>query len=409
MIGADAAEVTAHALAVTQSATEPFFLYVHYTGPHIPYSPPQTYRDEMGYPDPALLPAERAVAEDFLPYFWDHIDYRFGLKPAREFTPLSTIGQEAVRMLYDGEARYSDDKVGEFLEGLQSTHPNTVLILSADHGEHLWEHDNLGHAVSLYNALFRVPLVIQGPGVPAGQVINSNVSLISLLPTVADLLGLPARPAWEAESLFALHPPDEPTFSCTHGTAPPYDLDLEAIKLGAMKLILDERTQGIELYDVAADPEELTNLASTNPEQADALKALLLTHIQQNVRTRGGSDLITVNPAGWIGEGTKLTLTAPSGSRFQWIKDGRSLADDPPRVSGVGERTLTLDPAMIDDAGSYECMYDDGAKTWAMTRPYLLSVFPAGSLPAVDPAGLIALAALLAISAFSVEKRRSGC
>ena len=106
-----AENVTAHTLADTQSLTQPFFLYTHYLDPHMPYIPPQSYRALLGYPAPTLPPAEQAIAEDFIPYFWDHLDYVMGVKPAPTYPDLSPVGRDSVRALYDAEARYTDDQV----------------------------------------------------------------------------------------------------------------------------------------------------------------------------------------------------------------------------------------------------------------------------------------------------------
>lgn len=282
---AEAAAVTGRALERLQSPTQPFFLYVHYMDTHLPYLPPESYRTLLGYPDPHLDPKERAIAEHFMPYFWDYVDYLLGAKPAREFPPLSPLGQEAVRALYDGGARYADDEMGKLLDAIQAKYPNSILIVTADHGEHLWEHDQLGHGITMYDAVLRVPFFMKGPGLTP-QTIEANVSTIDILPTVAALLHVAPRPTWQGRDLFGPRDPQAPTFAYTQGALPPRNVDLDMVKIGSTKLIFDWRAKQAELYDVAADPGETANLASQHPEQVDQLKRLLEAHRQQNIQAR---------------------------------------------------------------------------------------------------------------------------
>lgn len=289
---APANEVTAAALELLKAEPGPFFLYAHYIDPHLPYDPPEPYRRMFGWPPP-LNPEELAVATDFLDYFWDTCDVLIGRKAARELPPLSAAGEEAVRTLYDGEARFVDEEAYRLLEHIRARFPNTIVIITADHGEHFWDHGYLGHGLTLYEEELRVPLALSGPGVEPGRD-TAPVGLIDLLPTVAALLGLPAQPQWQGRSFRGAPPEPLRAYSFTRGPWTGCNTYREMVREGEMKLILDRRTDGVELYDMAADPLERHNLAAERPEEAQALRATLEAHRERCIQARRGGAAASV-------------------------------------------------------------------------------------------------------------------
>jgi len=109
---------------------------------------------------------------------------------------------------------------------------------------------------------------------------------------------------------------------------------------------------------------------------------------------------------GFIQAGNRLTLTAPTGSNYEWFKDDVSISEDPPRVTGAFERTLVFDPVQESDAGIYTVSYDDGSeKEIVVTDPFLLEVLPAGSLPVAGVAALALLALGLGAGAVRYVRR----
>lgn len=277
---------TTRALARLDVLQQPFFFFIHFIDPHPPSTPPAPYFDMMGYPPAGLSDAEKAIVEDFIPYQNDLVAYRLGLLKERKYAPISQTAQESVRMRYDAEVRYADDQLERILSVIESRFPNTLIIVSSDHGEQYWEHDWLAHAMTLYNVLTHIPLVIKGPGI-SPAVVDAPAESIDVLPTMAAYAGLPARPSWQGVNLLGTLDPERPVFSRTVGTGGDYVVDLDMVKKGAMNLILDRKTGQSELYDLAADPGENANLATKSPEQVDKLTALLETRRQQNIRARG--------------------------------------------------------------------------------------------------------------------------
>ena len=184
---------------------------------------------------------------------------------------------------YDGEIAYVDRAIGTLLDGWEARRglENTLVVVTADHGEALGEHDEPTHGVLVHDATLRVPLVLRVPGrKPTGN-LDAPVSLIDVLPTLLGQLriAVPAgvqgrdlgplldgevvrwsRESGYAESLYAqLH----------HGCAP-----LTALRERGWKLV---KGVGEELYNLDFDPKELDDLASTEPRRRDELTAFLET------------------------------------------------------------------------------------------------------------------------------------
>ena len=86
-----------------------------------------------------------------------------------------------------------DREIGRLLERMEEAGlyggPNDWLIITSDHGEEFFEHMQWGHGQNLYHEVIRVPLIVLGPEVPAGQVIETPVSLVDVLPTLAEIVG----------------------------------------------------------------------------------------------------------------------------------------------------------------------------------------------------------------------------
>lgn len=221
-----AAEVTDRALAWLESGDgRPFFLWVHYFDPHTPYDPPPEYLP-AGNTDP---PEVRA---------------------------------------YDGEVAYMDAEIGRLLDyvtenGLTS---NTVVIVTADHGESLGEHDYYwDHGRFVYEPSMRVPFIIAGPGVEThgvygGPVYNSRVFDFALALATGEPLPEMDEPPVFGETL-------------EEGIYRTMWLSLAGDSF--YKFISNHGAEPDELYDFITDPGELDNIAETEPEAAAELAEAL--------------------------------------------------------------------------------------------------------------------------------------
>jgi arylsulfatase len=163
----------------------PFFLWVHYLDPHGPLVPPAEYIPlNDPYRDDAL-----AILEDNP---GDMSSYSIDLK-------------EGVRTLYAAEVRYVDEAVGEIWSTLEETglKDNTILIVTSDHGEELYERGKYNHGHTMYPELTRIPLVVYSPEPLAPDRVEKPVSLIDLAPTILDGAGIPIPETMEGESLLS--------------------------------------------------------------------------------------------------------------------------------------------------------------------------------------------------------------
>ena len=239
----------------------PFFLYVHYIDPHIPYEP-ETGWD--GRPLPASLRSQPVTLADL---------------DAPHFIHRSPELLARARDLYDGEIRGVDDSLRELVGGLtrRGLMKNTVLVVTADHGEELGEHGRMSHGQTVYQEVLQIPLVIHAPHrLPAGRRLG-RASLMDVVPTLIDLLGLdrPEEPL-DGQSLAGLltskdsqEDPERPFLAhldFTDGTG-------LALIEGKWKLVLGKNPYRKELFDLEADPRERRNLLG-NPEVAGAFSDL---------------------------------------------------------------------------------------------------------------------------------------
>jgi arylsulfatase A-like enzyme/tetratricopeptide (TPR) repeat protein len=272
-----AEEVNRPALAWLQEhARKPFFLFLHYYDPHYRYSPPP--------------PFARDYAED----------------------------------LYAGEIAYVDQCVGEVLTKLRTlgADDNTLLIITGDHGESLGEHGEAKHGFFVYQSTLHVPLIIRAHRASSGRQVAAIVSLVDLMPTVLDLVGLKTPAQVEGVSLRRCLEggpvPDrrrpvyceslEPaTFQCS---------TLQGLVEAGWKYI---RAPGEELYDLQRDPGEHTNLAGKESQRAGRMRGRLEATLQEMDAAAPRRGAAAVDPEavkrlqslGYVGGGA-----VPSASAF---------------------------------------------------------------------------------------------
>jgi arylsulfatase A-like enzyme len=231
----------------------PWFLFLNYVDPHMPYRPPAREHDEFapGIDPDAVAPSTQA--------------YTSGE------APLTPAVIAAMRALYDGEIAAMDHALGRLLRGLAERgydEKNLIVIVTADHGEALGEHGLIGHLRGLPDTVLHVPLLVSGPGVTPGDVAKP-VQTVQLRATVRALLGLPALPGiapalppWgRAPSLLVTEHPEprayyeelsarNPRFDAT-----PWEGDWVAVERDGVKVVFDGRGHG-RTYRLAEDPDE---------------------------------------------------------------------------------------------------------------------------------------------------------
>jgi arylsulfatase A-like enzyme/Tfp pilus assembly protein PilF len=253
---------------------------------------------------------------------------------------------------YDAEVAYADATVGRLLAGLpQGALDRTVIMVAADHGESLGEHGERSHGVFIYDVTMRVPWIIRTPGLRHG-VSDALVRLIDLAPTILDLVGVAGQPEFEGRSLV-------PSIGGRAHDMPPAYLEAMDANLtrnwAPMTGLVSETYKLIdvpipELYDLASDGKEATNLFSREPERARTLSALL-QGLVASFQARGTA-------------AEKTTLNAEARRRLQSLgyvaatadRAGRRYtgADDPKTLIGAAndlQRALaTFNAGLPDEA-----------------------------------------------------------
>ncbi len=248
-----------------------FFAYVHFREPHFPYNPPAPFDTKFGTSD--LFPegmADWPVVEAL------NMQAASGTAPTREVL-------ERVRALYEGNFAYVDDLIGQLMSCLedQGLDDDTVVIVTADHGEALFEHGYIGHNTQLYEESIRVPLMVKLPGQLPRRV-DDIVELIDLAPTILELAGVHVPESMQGRSL--LHPDaDRVAFTRTVWQRARY-----SARNDRYKLIWDSRTGVTELYDLESDPGEAQNIYGERTFVSGHLEQRLLTWLRDQEALRAG-------------------------------------------------------------------------------------------------------------------------
>jgi len=244
---------------------QPFFLYIMYFDPHQPYEAPPPYdalfqKDQAGkklWPEKMLKQKPVRVSK---------------LKPSISGTEL-----EFVKSQYDSEVAYADHYLGQLLEkiGALGLLENSIVVVTADHGEEFIEHQGFGHSRTLYREVLSVPFILYYPGISEpGRKIEQLVRTIDFLPTLLDLAGISSPPGIHGRSLKPLllnrgQLNTLPAFAELRPFLNPKQY-LKALDTQKFKLIQNSPSQKLELYDLSNDPQEMTDLATQFPESAAA-------------------------------------------------------------------------------------------------------------------------------------------
>lgn len=260
------------------SPQEPFFLYLHLMNVHGPYRAPPEYR--------ARFLEEPHTEFTFRNETWIEIVRRGRLEERAKVTDAHL---NDLRARYDGAIAYTDEVLMSFLEELRSSGvlDRSLLVVTSDHGEELFEHGGFGHRRTLYGELLEVPLLIRDPdGRGSGRRIEQPVSLVDVPATILDRLGL-------------LEAGPDGGFGDGRSLVPLLSDAVEAPTPRLLLAQLDEKSAGsalliqkwpyrllqiendyrgnddaVELYDVENDPREQTDLAPRSQRRVSRLTAL---------------------------------------------------------------------------------------------------------------------------------------
>jgi len=261
-----ASEIGAMALgwADREAAGRPVFLFLNLLEPHHWMLPPAPYdRWARALPDAGRL-ARKGIFTHAIP------------------TRITEAEQNFVIATYDGQIALMDAGLGELVAGLKARgrYENALIVVTADHGELLGEHEQLGHGGRMmYEGLLHIPLVVKLPGRDhlRGE-IGDPVQLVDILPTVLAALGAPVPPGVQGDALphvkheIVAEEHINPEFVNHYGDV--YDRAIRVIYDGSYKLIATSKGERM-LFDLEHDPGEARNLSADEPGRVAELERRL--------------------------------------------------------------------------------------------------------------------------------------
>lgn len=271
---------------------QPFLLFAYFWDPHFDFQPPPPY-DEMFVPPGA----EAMDASSF--------DSNPAIHPY-----MSSERLDWIRAQYEGEVRWTDAHLGRLFAALRSRGlwDDTLIVVTSDHGEEFFDHGEKGHKKNLYAETVRVPLLVKYPDQRAGVRDARIASLVDVVPTVLDVMGLVPDFPVQGYSLLGKPEPARTVFfellTADYDQARPGGEPVpgrferwRAAQDAGHKLIRrgrsgDSSTQ--ELYVTGIDPGETDDRIESLPESASRLETRLGVHLDESAEIasqyeRGGT------------------------------------------------------------------------------------------------------------------------
>jgi arylsulfatase A-like enzyme/regulator of sirC expression with transglutaminase-like and TPR domain len=270
---------------IAQQGEGPWFAWVHIYDPHAPYEPPEPFATQYA-DDP-----------------------------------------------YAGEVAATDFALAPLLQ--EVTSPDTLVVVTGDHGEGLGQHGEMTHGLFAYEQTLRAPLIFARPGHIRAGVVAQRVRHIDILPTVLDLLGLPAATGVQGESLSLLLAGDSRVADGRNAPGAYFEALTPYLTRGWAPLrgYRQDKYKFIdlpipELYDLDEDPGELVNLATEDPRRVAIMRADLQDHLAA------------------VGGGAITEVAAETAATLERLRSlgyvGSSAAPDPERVFDPGDDPKSL-------------------------------------------------------------------
>lgn len=244
-------------------------------------------------------------------FMWVHL-----YDPHTPYTAPAEFARDGEHGGYLAEIAYADHWVGELVRAARARNPDTVVVLTSDHGEGLGEHGEYDHGLLLYQSTLRVPLLIVAPGRLPPQRLDTPVRTVDIAPTVLGLVDAPVPAGLDGIDLApALRqgraPQPPPAYSesyfgaITYGWSP-----LKALREGAWKRIQGARA---EVFDLTADPAEHTPATQAPALAADARLESLLAALPEPPAPAGDAATAEatarLRSLGYLGAGSPVTAS----------------------------------------------------------------------------------------------------
>ncbi len=257
---------------------EPFFLFVHYFDPHAVYAPPSPFRERFA----------PGIEESFV---FGTRQQMVDLRAGRLRIPPGVIRRAS--KLYDGEVAYMDAEIGRLLDGLEmrGLKDNTVVVLTADHGEEFLDHGGFEHGHTLYRELTHIPLLLRFPPAIEPGVAQQAVAHMDVAPTLCQLADIAVPEQFLGRSLLEPAPVGRPILA--HGNM--WGDALTSWRQGDYQLIVGG-AGGPELYNLKLDPGQDTNLAEQEAERVVTLQSDL-KRVQSALDALHRGETLELSPA----------------------------------------------------------------------------------------------------------------
>jgi arylsulfatase A-like enzyme/tetratricopeptide (TPR) repeat protein len=268
-----------------QAPSDPFFTWLHFFDPHQPIDPPEPHRSIHSYG-------------------------------------------------YDAEIAFVDEQIGRFLSTLEQTgrEDRTLIVIVGDHGEGLLDHDEPTHSLLIFDSTMQVPLIIREPGQQHGLVVDGIASIVDVMPTILELVGIDAPPDVQGRSLVPLingEPAEADRAVYMESLVARLQSgwgELRGLRTASEKLIHGPAPR---LYRVDEDPGEVYDLAATRPEDVDRLTTRLQAFIDASAREGAGTPGLPDEEARRMLESLGYVVSP--------VRVTRGLSNDLDEVSGMAD------------------------------------------------------------------------
>ena len=250
---------------IERKPDRPYFLHVNFTAPHDPLLPTPEFASRYAA-DELPLPGNYRQRHPFDHGNFDGRDEKLLPWPR---TPADVRADLAA---YYAVISHLDAQVGRILDALDESGQaeNTIVLYTSDHGLAVGSHGLRGKQ-NMYEHTIGVPMLLRGPGVPAGQKLSAQVYLRDLYPTLCELSGVSIPESVQAKSMVPLL---DGKAEQIHPEAYAYFRDVQRmVRTDRFKLIYYPHLDRWQLFDIVNDPLELTDLSAV-PQYADQLAEL---------------------------------------------------------------------------------------------------------------------------------------
>jgi len=290
------------------NSDDPFCMWVSFPDPHHAFDCPEPW-SRLHHPDSVELPDHRTMDLDRRPWWHeasltgepivDDPEIRRYRMKGQRVPPQTDEQLRDMTANYYGMISLIDHNVGRILDTLKATgaDQNTIVIFTSDHGDLLGDHGFYLKGPTLYEGVLRVGMLVQGPGIPAGQIITDPVSTLDLTPSFCDLAGLSVPGQLQGQSLLPLingatGAGREVAYNewFVHKSRMGTDLDLRAVRTKTHKCTFEMISGAGELYDLVNDPTEMNNLF------ADSGSVSIRKALEEMMHARPGPRLEQFSP-----------------------------------------------------------------------------------------------------------------